>query len=241
RGKRDEVVIATKVGVEMSPDQKGLSGPYILRAVEASLRRLQTDYIDLYQSHVDDPETPQEETLEAYAQLIREGKVRAIGASNFTGERLESALQIAEQRGLPAYTCVQPHYNLMERREFEQGVAIVAQRRELGVIPYFALASGFLTGKYRSEADLGDRPRGQGVRKYLDGRGLRVLAALDEVSAQYDATPAQIAIAWLLGRPWVTAPIASATSMDQLDQLLRGAQIRLSESAIERLNLASAF
>ncbi|HEY8368142.1 MAG TPA: aldo/keto reductase [Thermodesulfobacteriota bacterium] len=238
-GKRHRVVLATKVGSEMAPGAKGLSKSYILRAVEDSLRRLRTDHIDLYQSHQDDPETPVEETLEAYAALVRQGKVRAIGASNYTADRLREALRASEHYGYPGYESLQPHYNLVERRPFEDDLAPLCVEEGIGVIPYFALAAGFLTGKYRSEADLSKSPRGAGVRKYLDARGLRILEALDEVAARYGATPAQVALAWLAARPAVTAPIASATSLEQLTEILAAARLVLDEASMERLDRAS--
>jgi aryl-alcohol dehydrogenase-like predicted oxidoreductase len=235
-GNRDRVVIATKVGMEMGPEKKGLAAGYIMRSAEESLRRLRTDYIDLYQSHVDDPETPIEETLGAYAKLIEQGKVRAIGASNFSAERLSEALRIAEASGLPSYVSLQPHYNLYERAKFEAELEPLCLEKGIGVIPYFALASGFLTGKYRSEADFSKSPRGGGMAKFLDERGLRILAALDEVAAEQSATPAQVAIAWLMARESVTAPIASATSVEQLDELIGATRLELSASAIAKLD-----
>lgn len=237
RGKRDDIVIATKVGSEMGPGRKGLSKAYITRAVEESLRRLGTDYIDLYQSHRDDPETPIEETLEAYGGLIKAGKVRAIGASNFTPERLAAALAASERHGLPRYETLQPEYNLMVR-DFERALAPLCARHALGVIPYFGLASGFLTGKYRSKADLKQSPRGEDVEAYLNDRGFKVLAALDEVAARQHATPAQVALAWLMTK--VTAPIASATNLKQLADLIASARLRLDPSDIARLETASA-
>jgi aryl-alcohol dehydrogenase-like predicted oxidoreductase len=239
-GNREKVIIATKVGGEMGPGKKGLSKAYILRAAEDSLRRLQTDYIDLYQSHFDDPETPPAETVEAFARLIEQGKVRAIGASNYSAERLTESLRASEQHGYPRYESLQPLYNLYERAEYEQGLEPLCRDKGLGVIPYFSLASGFLTGKYRSEADLSKSPRGRGVKKYLNDRGLRILEALDRVAEEYDSTPARVALAWLIARPTVTAPIASATSLEQLDDLVEAANLELSSSAIERLNQASA-
>ena len=212
RGNRDKMIIATKVGMEMGPDKKGLSKTYIRQAVEDSLQRLQTDTIDLYQSHKDDEETPLEETLEAYAELITAGKVRAIGASNYTGARLVESLNVSKAKGLPAYVCLQPHYNLADRAGYESDLEPVVLEHNIGVIPYFSLASGFLTGKYRSEEDLSKSARGQGVKKYLNDRGFNILAALDEVAAQHNSTPARVAIAWLIARPSITAPIASATN-----------------------------
>jgi aryl-alcohol dehydrogenase-like predicted oxidoreductase len=239
-GKRSKVLIATKVGMEMGPGRKGLSRTYILRAVEDSLRRLQTDRIDLYQSHADDPETPMEETLETYGQLIRQGKVRTIGASNFTADRLAQSLRISEQHGYPRYESLQPHYNLYERATYEAELEPVCRSNNLGVIPYFSLASGFLTGKYRSEADLSKSARGAGVKKYLNDRGFRILAALDQVALGYRATPAQVSLAWLMARPGITAPIASATSIDQLNQLADATEIELDPASIALLNHASS-
>jgi aryl-alcohol dehydrogenase-like predicted oxidoreductase len=239
-GKRSEVVIATKVGMEMAPDRKGLSKAYIVSEVETSLRRLQTDRIDLYQSHTDDPGTPQEETLDAYAQLVKQGKVRVIGASNFTADRLASALRTSEKLNYPRYECLQPHYNLCERVGFEGDLERLCREKHLGVITYFSLASGFLTGKYRSESDFSQSQRGQGMKKYLNERGFRILAALDEVAARHRANPAQVALAWLIAQPAVTAPIASATNLTQLGDLIAATRLRLDGEAIDRLNRASA-
>ncbi|HZT70178.1 MAG TPA: aldo/keto reductase [Terriglobia bacterium] len=241
RGRRNDVVIATKVGWEFSPDRKGLSKEYILRSAEGSLRRLRTDYIDLYQSHKDDPETPLEETLGAYDQLIREGKVRAIGASNYSAERLRQALEASEKNGLPRYESLQPEYSLAERAGFESGLEQLCREKNLGVITYFSLASGFLTGKYRSEADLEKSARGQMVRKYMNERGKRILAALEEVARDLNSTPAQVAIAWLIARPSVTAPIASARTIEQLNDLVAATKLKLDSSAIDRLNKASDY
>ncbi len=238
-GRRKDVIIATKVGNVMSPEKKGLSKPYILRAVEDSLRRLRTDSIDLYQSHVDDPATPIEETLEAYAELVRAGKVREIGASNFTAGRLTASLEVSKQRGYPSYVSLQPHYNLLERADYETNLEPVCLENGLGVIPYFALASGFLTGKYRSEADLSKSARGSRVQKYLDERGLRVLSALDEVAKRYGSTPGRVALAWLIARPSITAPIASATNLDQLKDLIAATELELDRGSVEILNRAS--
>ncbi|MBI5576431.1 MAG: aldo/keto reductase [Deltaproteobacteria bacterium] len=240
RGNRKKVLVATKVGKEMGPDRKGLAKPYILRAAEDSLRRLQTDRIDLYQAHADDPDTPLEETLEAFAQLIKEGKVRLIGASNYDSERLLQALQVSGPRGYPAYQSLQPLYNLYDRAEYESKLEPVCRENGLGVIPYFPLASGFLTGKYRSEKDLAGRARAEIVRKYLDDRGFRILDALDRVAPRYHATPAAVALAWLIARPGITAPIASATSVDQLNELMKALELKLDPSDIELLNRASA-
>jgi aryl-alcohol dehydrogenase-like predicted oxidoreductase len=240
-GKRDKAIIATKVGMEMGPRNKGLSKAYILRAVENSLKRLQTDYIDLYQSHEDDPETNLEETLEAYQQLVEQGKVRAIGASNYSRERLAEASHVSSRHCYPRYESLQPHYNLYDRTDYEQQLEPLCRQMGLGVIPYFSLASGFLTGKYRSESDAAKGgPRGEMVKKYLNERGLRILEALDEVANEYDATPAQVALAWLMARASITAPIASATSIGQLEELLEATRLRLDTPSVERLNQASA-
>lgn len=238
-GNRGKVIIATKCGMEMAPDKKGLSKAYILRACEDSLKRLQTDSIDLYQAHKDDPETPLEETLEAFAQLIKQGKVKAIGASNYTGQRLSEALEASRKRGLPRYESLQPHYNLYHREEYETTLEPVCASSGIGVIPYYSLASGFLTGKYRSEADLSKSPRGQGIKKFLNERGFRILKALDELARQYNAKPGQVALGWLIARPSITAPIASATNIDQLNELVGAANLKLDQAAIEKLNQAS--
>ncbi|HTT38830.1 MAG TPA: aldo/keto reductase [Burkholderiales bacterium] len=240
RGNRDKVVIATKVGMDMGGDKKGLAKAYILREVEDSLKRLQTDYIDLYQSHTDDAATPLEETLEAYAQLTKQGKVRAIGASNYKADRLAQAAKVSRERGYPSYQSLQPLYNLCERADYEKTLEPVCVEHGLGVIPYFSLAAGFLTGKYRSEADVGKSPRGQGIKKYLNERGFRILDALDRVARQTGSTPTAVALAWLLARPSVTAPIASATSLEQLDTLFAGTRLQLDRQALERLNQASS-
>ena len=237
RGRRDDVIIATKVGSDMGGGKKGLSKAHIARAAEESLRRLGTDYIDLYQSHRDDEETPIEETLEAYGTLIKQGKVRAIGASNFTPERLTASLEASAKHGLPRYETLQPEYNLMVR-DFERDLAPLCARHGLGVIPYFGLASGFLTGKYRSKADLKQSPRGEDVEAYLTARGFKVLAALDAVAAKRDATPAQVALAWLMTK--VTAPIASATSLKQIADLVASARLKLTSDDIKMLETASA-
>ena len=238
-GKRERVVIATKVGKDMGDGMLGLAKGYLRRAVEASLKRLQTDVIDLYQSHDDDAKTPLAETLGAYADLIREGKVRAIGASNFTAARLSEALAVSRAHGLPRYEALQPWYNLVERAAYEDELEAVCVQHGLGVINFFALASGFLSGKYRSAADLGKSARGGAVQKYLNEGGLRVLEALDEVAQRCNATPAQVALAWQIARPSITAPIASATSLEQLAELVAAAQLKLDASAIDRIDLAS--
>ena len=240
RGGRDRLVIATKVGMAEGVDGKKLSRASIIRAAEESLRRLQTDYIDLYQAHADDTETPLAETLETFQSLIDDGKVRAIGASNYTAPRLQEALDTSARLGISRYESLQPHYNLVERAAFEDELEPLCIAQTLGVINYFALAAGFLTGKYRSEADLSASPRGEGVKKYLDPRGRRVLKALDEVAEQAGATPAQVAVAWLIARPSVTAPIASATSLAQLEDLLKSVSLQLPPAAIKALDEASA-
>ena len=238
RGNRASVVIATKVGSEIDREKKGLSKSYILRAAEDSLRRLQTDYIDLYQTHHDDPETPVEETLEAYALLVQQGKVRAIGASNLIAERLTASLEASDRKGYPRYQTMQPHYNLFERAGYEKDLEPLCLAQKLAVIPYYPLASGFLTGKYRSENDLSKSVRGTGVRKCFNQRGFRILAALDAVALRLRSTPAAVALAWLLARPGITAPIVSATSLRQWEELTAAPGIRLDSSSIELLNRA---
>jgi len=238
-GNRGRVVIATKVGSEVGPGRKGLSKGYILRAVEESLRRLQTDVIDLYQSHRDDPGTPVEETLEAYAHLVKQGKIRAIGASNFSAERLSQSLQTSKERGYPAYQSLQPKYNLYDRSEYEQSFEPLCRENGLGVITYYSLASGFLTGKYHSENDLTKSIRGQGVRLYLNKRGFRILEALDQIAEKYNTKPATISLAWLMARPGITAPIASATSIEQLSDLTAATRLDIDDSSLALLNKAS--
>ena len=239
-GKRDRVVIATKVGKDMGDGKVGLAPDYVRRAVDASLKRLQTDVIDLYQSHDDDPKMTLADTLGTYAELIRAGKVRAIGASNFSAARLGEAIATSTKHDLPRYESLQPLYNLVERPAFEAELEAVCVQSGIGVIPFYALASGFLSGKYRSEADLGKSARGQGVKKYLNPRGLRVLDALDAVAQRFDATPAQVALAWQIARPSITAPIASATSLPQLADLVAAARLALDADAVRTLDSASA-
>jgi aryl-alcohol dehydrogenase-like predicted oxidoreductase len=240
-GNRKKVILATKVGMEMGPNKKGLSKAYIVRAVEDSLKRLQTDCIDLYQSHTDDSETPLEETLEAYGQLIQQGKVRAIGASNYGAERLLRALEISHQGRYPRYQCLQPQYNLYDRADYETKLEPLCREQGLGVITYYSLASGFLTGKYRSEKDVSKSPRGQRAGKCLNERGLRILEALDRVAKQHGSTPATVSLAWLIARPGITAPIASATNLDQLNELMAAPKLELDSSEIDSLNRASAY
>ena len=238
RGNRDKVLIATKLGVEMGPGEQGLSKAYMMKEVERSLARLKTDYIDLYQAHRDDTETPMEETLSAFGELIKSGKVRAIGASNFKADRLAEALRVSAARGLPRYESLQPWYNLYDRFDFEGDLASLCQRENIGVIPYFSLASGFLTGKYRSEKDVEGKPRGYRTKGMLNERGFRILKALDTVSSDIGATPAQISLAWLVARG-VTAPIASATNLKQFEELLGSTALKLTPDAVRLLNDAS--
>jgi len=240
-GKRDRVLIATKVGSDMGLGKKGLTKTYILRAVEDSLQRLQTDVIDLYQSHKDDPGTSMEDTLEAYSTLMKQGKVRAIGASNFSTERLSESLRESARLGLPAYQSLQPRYNLYDRSEFEQTLEPLCREKGLGVITYYSLASGFLSGKYRGEKDLAKSIRGQGTRIYLNVRGFRILDALDESARRLHAAPASIALAWLMARPVVTAPIASATSVEQLKELAAAVTLSLDALTVRLLDQASAY
>jgi len=240
RGNRDKVIVATKLGIEMGPGMKGLSRSYMMQAVEASLRRLQTDYIDLYQSHRDDPDTPIEETLSAYAELIKQGKVREIGASNYSAARLAESLRISSAHGLPRYQSLQPLYNLVERKGFEGEIEALCLREKIAVIPFYSLASGFLTGKYRSAADTEGRARGSRVAKYLNDAGFRVIAALDAVAKRHQATPAQVALAWMIARPSITAPIASATNVEQLREIMRAPEIKLDADAIAQIDQASA-
>lgn len=241
RGRRDAVVIATKVGMQMAPDRKGLSAAHIARSVEDSLRRLQTDHIDLYFSHSDDAAVPLEETLGAYQKLITAGKVRAIGASNYSAARLREALEVSRKHSLPRYDVLQPLYNLYARADYEAELEPLCVKEQLGVITYFALASGFLTGKYRSAADAAKSARGKGViDKYLNPRGLKILAALDEVGKRHTASPASVALAWQMARPSVTAPIASATTVGQLHDLIAATRLELTRGDIDELNAASA-
>ncbi len=241
RGNRDKVIIATKAGGDMGQGKKDISKKHILKAAEDSLRRLQVDHIDLYQTHWDDNETPVEETLAAYQQLITEGKVSYIGASNLSPQRLLASLEASKKYGLPKYETFQPEYNLYAREGFEKELEKICLDNKIGVINYYSLAAGFLTGKYRSEADATKSVRGEGNKKYLNERGFKILKALDEVSKDYNSSPASIAIAWLIARPSVTAPIASATSLEQLDSLIKATQINLSEASIQLLNEASAW
>jgi aryl-alcohol dehydrogenase-like predicted oxidoreductase len=239
RGNRDKVIIATKVGADMGSGRT-MAPSYVRKAVEESLKRLQTDRIDLYQTHWDDPKTPLEEVLSTYADLIKAGKVRVIGASNYSAARLKEALDVSARKGLPRYECLQPQYNLVERKDYEAELGPLCRKEQIGVIPYYSLASGFLTGKYRSKSDASKSPRGSGATKYLDEKGLRVLAALDKVTSAHKASVAQVALAWLLAKPELTAPIASATSLAQLDELLGAVRLELSQEDVARLDAASA-
>ncbi|SAK41076.1 aldo/keto reductase [Caballeronia hypogeia] len=238
-GKRHKVVLATKVG-KLST-RPGLTAANIAAAVDDSLRRLKTDYIDVYFSHHDDEQTPLDETLGAYQKLIQTGKVRVIGASNYTGARVEEALKIAKDSGLPAYQILQPEYNLYDREGYETDLELVAQRHEIAVAPYYGLASGFLSGKYRSKADTQHKARGSRVEKYLNPRGLKILDALDEVAKRNSTTPATVALAWMIARPSVTAPIASATSVAQLESLAAATRLALAEDDVKLLDEASAW
>lgn len=241
RGRRDDVIVATKVGGSTGPNQeKGLKKARVLTKVEESLRRLRTDYIDLYQAHVDDEETPLEESLDAFASLVKSGKVRAIGLSNFTGKRLAEAVKVCQKLELPSVATLQPLYNLYDRMDFEANLMPVCREFKISVIPYYALASGFLTGKYRGEDDLKRSPRGGRVTRYLNERGLRILTALDQAAEEYDSTNASVAVAWLAAQPTVAAPIASATSLSQLDQLLASTRLELSPATLRELSVASS-
>jgi len=241
RGNRNRIILATKVGMDMGNGNVGLTPDYIARAVEDSLRRLQTDYIDLYQSHKDDETTPQEETLAAYDRLIKAGKVRTIGASNFSAQRLKSALDVSKATGLPRYETMQPEYSLVERSSYEGALQRVCEDNDLGVITFFSLAAGFLTGKYRAEADFGKSLRGpRSIPKYMNPRGMRILACLDDIAVETRAEPAAVALAWLMTRPSVTAPIASATKPEHVATLVVATKLELTKSQIERLDTASA-
>jgi aryl-alcohol dehydrogenase-like predicted oxidoreductase len=240
-GNRGRVVIATKVGIEIAPGERGLSRAHVLRSAERSLNRLQTDTIDLYQAHQDDPDTPLEETLGAFGELVARKKVRAVGASNYSAARLAEALRVSREKNLPRYETLQPNYNLVDRAGYEAELEPQCRSEGLGVIPYYSLAAGFLTGKYRTEADLSKGARGAKVRKrYFNARGLEVLAAVDAVAAQLEASPAQVALAWLMARPGITAPIASATTPEQLEELVGATRLALPPDAVAALSKAGA-
>lgn len=240
RGHRDNVIIATKLGSPMGPGKQGLSRKYIFEAVEASLHRLKTDYIDLYQSHRDDENTPIEETLATYNELIKQGKVRAIGASNFSAARLAESEKISQEKGYARYESLQPLYNLVDRADYERELEQICLKLGIGVIPYYGLASGFLSGKYRPGAELPPSQRAQGVQqRYMNERGFTILAAIDGIAKEHNATTAQVALAWLMARPSITAPIVSATSIEQVRELAGAAELTLSDQEIEALNQAS--
>ncbi|AXU94460.1 alcohol dehydrogenase [Erwinia persicina] len=241
-GKRDQIVLATKVGMDLGDGKTGLAPAYIRQAVDASLKRLQTDYIDLYQAHRDDADTPLQETLAAFDALIKEGKVRAIGASNYADDRLREALKISADNGLARYETLQPEYNLYDRAGYESGLEQVAVEHGLGVINYYSLASGFLSGKYRSKEDAAKSARGQGVvEKYLNDRGLKIVNALVQIADARHASPAQVALAWQIARPSVTAPIVSATSLTQVDELAKAAVLKLKDEDLRLLSEVSSY
>lgn len=238
---RHDIILTTKVGSDMGDGKKGLKKQYILKAIEDSLKRLKTDYLDLYQTHFDDVETPVQETLEAYDQLVKDGKIRWIGTSNMSPERIKESFETSAEKGLPNYETLQPHYNLYAREKYETNYEPLALGHGLGVITYFSLESGFLTGKYRTKEDLSKSPRGGDMDKYFDERGLKILVALDEISKQNNTTPAAVALAWLIQRPSVTAPIVSATSLSQLDSIIQAPNLNLDSDAIRFLTAASAW
>ncbi len=237
-GKRSDVIVATKVGSDMG-EGKTLRKDYVLKEAEASLKRLQTDYIDLYQTHFDDETLPVSEALEAYDELIQSGKVRWIGSSNMTADRFRESLKESKERSLPAYQTLQPEYNLYDRQPFEENYQQLCVDNNISVIPYYSLASGFLTGKYRSENDLNKSQRGGGIKKYLDERGFKILSALDDVSKRYNTTPATVSLAWLMAQPTIAAPIASATSMEQVKSLTDAVSLSLDDDALKQLDEAS--
>lgn len=241
-GKRDKIVLATKVGMEMGDGQKGLSPSYIRQSVENSLKRLQTDYIDLYQAHKDDEDTPLADTLETFDALIKEGKVRAIGGSNYSATRFAEALKVSKEQGFARYETLQPEYNLYDRKDYESGLEKVATDNSIGVINYYSLASGFLSGKYRGKEDASKSKRGQGVvAKYLNDRGHKIIQALDAVAEKHHVSPTQVSLAWLIARPSITAPIVSATSLKQIDELALATRLKLDHADIEALDKASAW
>lgn len=239
RANRHGLVVATKVGSETKEHDYDISKKHILKSVDESLQRLKTDYIDIYYTHFDDNETPVEETLSAYDEIIKAGKVRYVAASNLSPERLQESFDTAEKNNLPKYVALQPHYNLLEREKFEQNYASLVEKYNLSVFPYWSLAAGFLTGKYRNEEDLSKSQRGEGVRKYLKPKGLRVLKALDEISAKHNTTQGAVALAWLLANPLITAPIVSATSESQLETLFAAPKLNVTNEDIQLLNKAS--
>jgi len=238
---REEIILTTKVGSDMGDGKKGLKKDYILKAVEDSLKRLQTDYLDLYQTHFDDEATPVQETLEAYEKLVKDGKIRWIGTSNMSPERIRESMETSEKQNLPAYQTLQPHYNLYFRENYETNLEPIVKEFGIGVFTYYSLESGFLTGKYRSKEDLSKSPRGGGMEKYFNDRGMKILAALDKVSKENNATPAAVSLAWLIQHPTVTAPIVSATSLKQLDSIIQAPELKLDTNAIGFLNAQSAW
>lgn len=244
-GKRDQVTIITKVGVDINvkemPGKINLKKDYILKEVEDSLRRLQIDCIDIYMAHRDDENVPMEESLSAFDQLLRDGKVRSIGASNYEADRLTRALQVSADNGFARYETLQPCYNLYDRDSYEGPLQDLCVKEEIGVVTYFSLACGFLTGKYRTEKDLENRPRAYRVREMMNDRGMRILQGLDKVAAETGSTPAQVSLAWVMAQPGIAAPIASATSLDQLNELIGAARLELSSESIDILNKASAY
>lgn len=241
RRRRSQTIVVTKVGSEMGPGRKGLSPAYIAEAVESSLKRLRSDYIDVYLSHWPDPSVPYEDTLRAYQQLLAAGKVRAIGASNLDAGQLRAALNAAAAHRLPRYDVLEPEYNLYDRSLFDGPLHELVMAEDIGVITYFSLAKGFLTGKYRGEPDLGQSPRGDAVKRYFNERGFRILKALDDVSARLGATPAAVNLAWIAAQPGVTAPIASATTVEQVDSLVRSVALQLSADDLATLASASRY
>ena len=240
RGNRDKVIVATKVGSDMG-EGKTLKKNYIFKAVDASLKRLQTDHVDIYQSHFDDLSTQVEEIIDAFSELIKQGKVRAIGASNLSAERLKESVEYSERAGLPRYETLQPLYNLYDRGVFEKEYQPYCLEKNISVINYYSLASGFLTGKYRSENDLSKSARGGGNKKYLNERGFKILKAVDEVAEHYNTTPATVSLAWLMAQPTIAAPIASATSAQQLNDLITAVDLKLDKDALEQLNTESTY
>ena len=240
RGNRDQVLIFTKVGLPFGDTEAGLSRRLIELEIEASLKRLQTDHVDLYMAHRDDPAAPQEETMEAFAALVASGKVRAIGASNYTAERLGSALEVSKSHGWPRFESLQTLYNLVERPAFEGPLADLCRAEGLGVMTYFSLARGFLTGKYRTAADRSKSPRGEGASAYLNTKGLAVLDTLDRLAGELDSNPAQISLAWLMEKPGITTVIASATKPEQLHDLIGATRLALPAWAVAQLDEVSA-
>lgn len=237
RGNRNKLVIATKVGSETKEHGFDINKKHILKSVDESLERLQTDHIDLYYTHFDDEKTPVEETLSAYHEIVNAGKVRYVAASNLTPERLTKSFEVAEKEGFPKYVALQPHYNLIEREKYEAKYKSIVDQYDLSVFPYWSLASGFLTGKYRSEADLGKSVRGGGAKQYLNEKGLAILAALDKVSVKHNATPATVALAWLLAQPHIGAPIVSATNKNQLETIIAAPKLKLDSEDLALLNV----